>query len=55
MSFLLTRIKQAVLSGRYVFSEEASLEMEADGITELDVVESIANAVAIFLFRRRGH
>jgi hypothetical protein len=45
---LLTRIKRAVLSGRYVFSEKALVEMEADGITELDVVESIANAVAIY-------
>ncbi len=45
---VLIRIKRAVLSGRYVFSEKARIEMEADGITELDVVESIINAVAIY-------
>jgi len=48
MSDVLVRIKRAVLSGRYVFSEKARIEMEADGITELDVVESIINAVAIY-------
>jgi hypothetical protein len=42
-----------------VFSEKARVEMEADGLTELDVAESILNAVAIYktirstsLFRR---
>ncbi len=44
----LVRIKRAVLSGRYAFSEKARLEMEADGLTELDVAESILNAVAIY-------
>ncbi|MFQ5821852.1 MAG: hypothetical protein ACE5I5_17835 [Candidatus Heimdallarchaeota archaeon] len=48
MRDVLVRIKRAVLSGRYVFSEKARIEMEADGITELDVVESIINAVAIY-------
>lgn len=47
MSDVLTRIKRAVLAGRYVFSEKATLEMEADGISDLDVAESIINAVAI--------
>ena len=42
------RIKRAILSGHYVFSEKARLEMEADGLTELDVAESIVNAVAIY-------
>jgi len=45
---VLVRIKRAVLAGRYAFSEKARIEMEADGITELDVVESILNAVAIY-------
>jgi len=45
---ILVRIKRAVLAGRYVFSEKARVEMEADGITELDVAESILNAVAIY-------
>lgn len=45
---ILVRIKRAVLAGRYAFSEKARVEMEADGLTELDVAESIVNAVAIY-------
>jgi hypothetical protein len=48
MSDILVRIKRAVLAGRYAFSEKARTEMEADGLTELDVAESILNAVAIY-------
>jgi len=48
MSDTLVRIKRAVLAGHYAFSEKASLELEADGLSELDVVESIVNAVAIY-------
>ena len=48
MSDVLVRIKRAVLAGRYAFSEKARVEMEADGLTELDVAESILNAVAIY-------
>jgi len=48
MSDVLARIKRVVLSGRYAFSEKARTEMKVDGITELDVVESISNAVAIY-------
>jgi len=48
MSDVLVRIKRAVLSGRYAFSEKARIEMEAEALTELDVAESILNAVAIF-------
>ncbi len=55
------RIKRAVLVGRYAFSETARIQMEADCITELDVAESILNAVAIYKtirsvspFRSRG-
>jgi hypothetical protein len=44
----LVRVKRAVLAGHYAFSEKASLELEANGLTELDVVESIVNAVAIY-------
>lgn len=44
----LVRIKRAVLAGNYVFSEKATQEREADGLTELDVAESIVNAVAIY-------
>ncbi len=61
MNDVLVKIKRAVLAGRYAFSEKARIEMEADGITELDVAESILNAVAIYKtirsvspFRKRG-
>ena len=37
MSNTLVRIKRAILAGHYAFSEKASLELEADGLTELDV------------------
>ena len=60
MSDILVRIKRAVLAGHYAFSEKARMEMEADSLTELDVAESIINAVAIYktlrsrsLFRTR--
>jgi hypothetical protein len=48
MSDILIRIKRAVLAGAYAFSAKARLEMECDGLTELDVAESILNAVAIY-------
>ena len=48
MSDVLIRIKRAVLAGRYVFTEKALLEMDADALTELDVAESILNATAIY-------
>jgi hypothetical protein len=48
MSDVLVRIKRAVLAGRYAFSEKARIEMEADRLTELDIAESILNAVAIY-------
>jgi len=48
MSDILIRIKRAVLAGHYAFSEKAQMEMESDGLTELDVAESILNAVAIY-------
>lgn len=54
MSDILIRIKRAVLAGRYAFSEKARFEMEVDGLAELDVAESILNAVAIYK-RLRSH
>ncbi len=48
MSDVLIRIKRAVIAGRYAFSEKARIEMEGDSLTELDVAESIVNAVAIY-------
>ncbi len=48
MKNILVRIKRAVLAGKYAFSEKARLEMEVDGLTELDVAESVLNAVAIY-------
>ena len=54
MSDILTRIKRAVLAGHYAFSEKARIEMETDCLTELDVAESILNAVAVYK-RLRSH
>ena len=44
---ILIRIKRAVLANHYAFSEKARLKMEIDDLTELDIAESILNAVAI--------
>ncbi len=48
MSDVLVRIKRAVLDRRYIFGNKARDEMKANGITELDVIESVLNAVAIY-------
>lgn len=48
MSDVLIRIKRAVLAGRYAFSDKARVEMEVNNLTELDVAESILNAVAVY-------
>jgi ribosomal protein S3 len=48
MTDLLIRIKRSILAGHYAFSEKARIEMEIDAITEMDVTESILNAVAIY-------
>ena len=48
MNDILIRIKRAVLAGRYAFSEKARIEIEVDGLSELDVAESILNSVAIY-------
>lgn len=36
------------MAGRYAFSEKASQELEANGLTELDIAESIMNADNIY-------
>lgn len=48
MDDVLLRIKRAVLAGRYAFSEKARDEIHGDGLTELDVVESVSVAAAIY-------
>lgn len=48
MSDVLKRIKRVILKGNYVFSEKARIEMNVDDLTELDVVESILNAVTVY-------
>ncbi|MGI8908604.1 MAG: hypothetical protein ACR2IE_19180 [Candidatus Sumerlaeaceae bacterium] len=45
---ILRKIKRAVLTGRFEFSLKAAEELEADGLTEADIVESIVSAVAIY-------
>jgi hypothetical protein len=47
MSDVLTRIKRAVLDGRYRFTDKARVEMVADGLADLDVIESLVQAPAI--------
>ena len=34
MTNVLIRIKRVILSGQYVFSEKARVEMKADGLTD---------------------
>jgi hypothetical protein len=43
----LVRIKQAVLSGRVIFTRKADLERDSDDLTVQEVYESIINAHAI--------
>ena len=45
---ILMRIKWAVLTGRYRFTNKARIEMKIDDLTELDVAESILNAREIY-------
>ena len=44
---VLARIKRLVLAGQFEVSEKARTEMFADGLTDQDVVEAIANAAKI--------
>ncbi len=44
---VLLRIKRLVLRGWIRFTEKARDEMETDGLSAADVIESIANAQAI--------
>ncbi|MBI1764174.1 MAG: hypothetical protein HYR56_22345 [Acidobacteria bacterium] len=46
-SDVLIKIKRAVLAGRYSFSDKAQMELAADGLEDIDVVEAIANAMVI--------
>ena len=48
MGDVLVRIKRAILAGHYGFSKKARMEMKMDGLSQLDVAESILNAVAIY-------
>ncbi len=48
MEDILKRIKRAVMAGHYVFSRKARIELEIDHLHQIDVVESILNAVAIY-------
>lgn len=60
MSDILKRIKRAIIAGNYEFSIKALVELDADGLTESDALESILNSVEIFktirstsLYRRK--
>ena len=41
---LLSRIKRLILADCYAFSRQALDQMDEDGLTELDVLESVTNA-----------
>ncbi len=45
---LLLRIKRLVIAGQVRFTEKAESEMEEDGLTRSDVLESIVNADRIY-------
>lgn len=47
MGDVLKRIKGLLLSGRYFFTDKATVERERDGLSEEDVVEAIINAQSI--------
>jgi hypothetical protein len=47
MQEILKKIKRLVITGQYVFTKKAELEMFADSLTEEDVLESIVNANGI--------
>ena len=44
MRSILVKIKRLVLQGRYVFTQKALTEMDADNLTEEEVIESILTA-----------
>lgn len=44
----LARIKRAVLAGHYNLTEKASIELDASGLLDTDIVESIACAKTIY-------
>jgi hypothetical protein len=48
MSDVLVRIKRAVLEGRVRFTDKARTELAVDGLTELDAIESLSSAVAVY-------
>lgn len=48
MSDILVRIKRAALGGNLRFTLKARTELRDDGLGEMDVKESILNAVAIY-------
>jgi hypothetical protein len=47
MNAVLVRIKRLIISGKYVFTGKAEIEMFADGLTEECVLESVLNANGI--------
>jgi hypothetical protein len=47
MNLVLLKIKRLIISGKYIFTRKAELEMFADSLTEESVLESILNANGI--------
>jgi hypothetical protein len=48
MSAILKRIKRLILTGRYIFTEKATIERERDQLSAEDILEAIMNAQDIY-------
>jgi len=48
MDEILKRIKRAIIARNYEFSAKALAELDMDGLSESDALESILNAVRIY-------
>jgi len=48
MDETLKRIKRAIIAGHYQFSFKAVVELDVDGLSESDALESILNAPKIY-------
>jgi hypothetical protein len=48
MNETLKRIKRAIVAGNYEFSGKALAELDADGLSQMDALEAILNAVDIY-------
>lgn len=47
MQYVLTRIKRLIIQQKYLFTEKATLDRIADGLSEEDVLEAILNSTFV--------